>query len=296
MAHTLLGTKRAGEARLRSSDGAPVFESVYHFLVKADSKTASRASILATTGLPQLGDVDVGSSLGVCRSSVAVQREDQPLYWDVTCEFSTEVKESQDNQDPGSNPTEWVPVYETKSERIQEFALKDLDNKPVVTSAGQPFENGVAITRRLPVWEFYQFEAASVTDEEVLDRCEVVNELEFKGKGPHTLKLDVLSSVIGFYYGQRLRLTRYSVTYNRNNWKHKRLDVGTVYLDGGDKKPYLDAGDPVNNIPPGVILGALDGSGNKASEAAVLEFTIYPEVDFHDFLRVPVPPEEPEEP
>jgi hypothetical protein len=63
-------------------------------------------------------------------------------------------------------------------------------------------------------------------------------------------------------------------------WKHKRLDVGTVYLDGGVHKPYLD--DNGN-----VIAGALDGSGAKQTPGtapAILEFAMYPEVSFL-FLR-----------
>ena len=293
MAHTLLGAKRAGEARLRSSDGAPVFESVYHFLVKADSKTASRASILATTGLPQLGDIDAGSSLGVCRSSVAVQREGQPLYWDVTCEFSTEVKESQDSQNPGSDPTTWKPVYETKFERIQEVVTEDASGVAIANSAGQPFENGMTRTRSIPVWEFFQFEPATVTDEQIIERNETVNDDTFKGRAAHTLLLCVQSSVIGFYYGARLRLTHYALKYNKATWKHKRLDVGTVFLgtvgeEEIDQLPYLDAGDPDNDIPPGVILGGLDGSGGKVDAGdppAVLEFDMYTPIDFSAFLR-----------
>lgn len=289
MAHTLLGPKRTGEARLRSSDGAPVFESVYHFIVKADSKTASRASILATAGLPQLGDIDAGSSLGVCRSSVAVQREDHPLYWDVTCEFSTEVKESQDSQNPGSDPTTWKPVYETKFERIQEVVTEDASGVAIANSAGQPFENGMTRTRSIPVWEFFQFEPSTVTDEQVIDRNETVNNATFKGRAAHTLLLCVQSSVIGFYYGARLRFTHYALKYNKATWKHKRLDVGTVYLDTGDQVPYLDAGDPGNDIPPGVILGGLDGSGGKVAAGdppAILEFDMYTPIDFSAFLRV----------
>jgi hypothetical protein len=65
------------------------------------------------------------------------------------------------------------------------------------------------------------------------------------------------------------------------NWRHKRLDVGTVFLDGGVHKPYED--DAGN-----VILGGLDGSGAKVApgtEPNVLEFSMYPEVNFSTFLR-----------
>lgn len=91
-----------------------------------------------------------------------------------------------------------------------------------------------------------------------------------------------MSSVIGYYYGARRRLTRYSMRYNSKTWRHKRLDVGTVYLDAGAHKPYLD--DAGN-----VILGGLNGSGGKVTVGdppAVLNFDLHTAVDFSSFLRI----------
>jgi hypothetical protein len=91
-----------------------------------------------------------------------------------------------------------------------------------------------------------------------------------------------MSSVIGFYYGNRRRLTRYALRYNIKTWKHKRLDVGTVYLESGKLKPYLD--DDKN-----VILGGLDGFGAKVAagtKPAVREFDQYDELAFATFLRI----------
>ena len=294
MAHTLVGERREGETRVRSSDGIPVFESTYHFLVKADSLSASRLSILRdTVGLPIPGQTYLLDGFAMCRASNAVRRADQPLYWDVTCEFSTEVKETQSSQNPGSDPTAWIPLYITKFERITEVVTKDASGVAIANSAGQPFENGMTRTRSIVIWDLVQFEPATVTDEQIADRNETVNDDTFKGRAAHTLLLCVQSSEIGFYYGLRCRLTHYMLKYNKDNWKHKRLDVGTVYLgtvgeEEIDQLPYLDAGDPDNDIPPGVILGGLDGSGGKVAAGdppAVLEFDMYTPIDFSAFLR-----------
>src|SRR5690554_3463730 len=126
MAHELIGPRREGSTRVRSSDGIPVFEATYHYLVKADSLSASRLSILEDTpGLPQVSRDYLLDGFAMCRSASATQRTEQALYWEVACEFSTEVKESQDSQNPGSDPTTWKPVYETKFERIQEVVTED---------------------------------------------------------------------------------------------------------------------------------------------------------------------------
>jgi hypothetical protein len=90
-----------------------------------------------------------------------------------------------------------------------------------------------------------------------------------------------MSSVVGFYYGRKLRLTRYALRYNKKNWRDKRIDLGTLYLDGVQLKPYL-----VKGV---VVLGGLNGSGGKVAtgtKPSVLEFALYEEVAFADFLRI----------
>jgi hypothetical protein len=286
MATTLLGEKSEGKSSIRSSGGIAVLEEDYHFLVEADSLTVSRLEVLNTTGLPIVNVSTSSSGFCICRTLDATRREDQRKKWDVTATFSSEVTENQSSSSSSgtsvsSNPIEWVPVYETKFERQQRIATQDIDGTVIANSAGQPFENGIVLSSFVPIWEFYQFESDSDTDEDVIDRNEVINNGTFKGKLAETLLCTVLSSVVGFYYGSRKRLTRYSLRYNSNTWRHKRLDVGTAYLEGGKLKPYLD--DNSN-----VILGGLNGAGAKVAagtKPSVLEFDMYPQRSFPSFLR-----------
>jgi hypothetical protein len=286
MATTFLGEQGAGKSSIRSTGGVAVLEEEFHFLVLADSVNESRLNVLNTTGLPIVNVSVSASGFCICRTLDATRREDQKLYWDVTASFSSEVSEGQSSAassgtSVSANPIEWVPVYETKFERQQSIASFDQSAVAIANSAGQPFETGITISRFIPIWEFYQFESASITDEDVIDRNEVVNNGTFKGRAAKTLLCTVLSSVVGFYYGSRTRLTRYALRYRSGTWKHKRLDVGTVYLDGGKLKPYLD--DNGN-----VILGGLNGSGGKVAAGtapSTLEFDMYPEVSFSSFLR-----------
>lgn len=282
MAHVLLGEKRQGSSSVRSSGGIPILDDTYHFLVRAESLTASRTSILSTFGLPQVGVTITADSAAVCRSVTATRREDQRLLWDVTAVFSSEVDERQGTQSVTGNPETWIPVYETKFERMQEVVTKDAAGTAIANSAGQPFDNGMLRSRFIPVWEFFQFESPFVPDEVVIERNEVVNNAVFRGKNAETLLCTVLSSVIGYYYGSSRRLTHYAIRYNTQTWRHRRLDVGTVYLDAGVHKPYLD--DNGN-----VMLGGLDGSGAKVApgtEPSVLGFAMYPSVNFSSFLRI----------
>lgn len=288
MAHTFLGEQRKGETSIRSSGGAPVIDESYYYLVRADSPTATRDSIMLTTGVPICGYTVSADGFALCNSVQATRREDQVLYWDIAATFSSDVDDRQGGSSgsggsgSGSDPATWVPIYETKFERLQEVVTKDESDDPVANSAGQPFENGIIRARFIPIWELFQFEAGSVSDETVLARNEVVNTTTFRGRAAKTLLCSVMSSVIGYYYGAQRRLTRYSLRYNSKTWKHKRLDVGTVYLSGGKHLPYMD--DSGN-----VILGALNGSGAKQTPGtgpAVLEFDLFPSAEFSDFLRI----------
>lgn len=282
MSATVLGEQSEGRSSVRSSGGVPVLDESYHYLVRTTSAAEDRTTVLSASGLPQVGITLSAGGIAVCKNVDAVRRADQRTLWDVTATFSSEVDERQATQSVSGDPTEWVPIYETKFERLQEIMTEDADGDAIANSAGQPFETGIVRSRFIPIWEFYQFEPASVTDEQVLERNETVNSEIFKGKDIHTLLCTVMSSVIGFYYGNRRRLTRYALRYNVKTWKHKRLDVGTAYLESAKLKPYLD--DDKN-----VILGGLDGSGAKVTagtKPSILEFDQYDEIAFATFLRI----------
>jgi hypothetical protein len=269
-------TKREGDCALNSRNGVAVFEETYYYIVQGDYIGQSYAEIISTPGLPALGSTGP-SGVTACTGRSANRRPDAALYWDVTCTFSSEVQENQ-GDNPTQDPVAWVPVYETKFERIQEAVIKDQSGDVVDNSAGQVFPEGLIITRLIPVWEFWQFEPATVTDEEIIERTEVVNSATFRGRAAKTLLCVVMSSVLGFYYGQRRRLTQYQLKYNEKDWTHKRRDTGTYYLDGSDKKAYLDA-------DGNIINGPLNGSGAQAATASILSFDIYATNDF-SFLRV----------
>lgn len=281
MANEIVGEKRDGGARIRSSNGSAVLEETYIYIVRCDLKDESRINVLNTEGLPKVNITVLGPC--VCKTKSAQRWPDKPNYWNVTCEFSSEVEEGQggeETQDPTSDPVAWTPVYETNYERIQEYSIVDRDDDPIVNSNGRFFA-GLNMTRSIPTWTFWQFELPSVTDDQILLRSETVNSNEFRGRPAKTLLLIVNKSIVGFYYGQRLRFTSYTLKYNRKNWRRKLADVDTGYIFSGAFKPHV-----VNGVP---VLAMLDGNGGLVSDGdppEILEFDEFEEIDFNDFLRV----------
>lgn len=304
---TLLGEKRDGNGRIRSRSGLPVYEESYSYLVQADSVHESRDSVLATIGLPVVNLTTSAGGFAVCRGLAATRREANPLYWDVTAEFSSEIDEqSTGSTDITTNPPEtWVPIYETKFERYQKIVATDEAGQPFVNSVGDAFETGLTVTRHIPIWEFFQFEPATVTDEQVIDRSEKVNDDEFKGRAAKTLLCVVMSSVIGRYYGQLRRLTQYQLKYNVDDWRLKMLDVGYRHYNNGatsvvpyNAKILASGGYTTDNLEN--ILGNLDGAGQPAggydgatdfavidgTEPAIVYFDQYATINFETFLRI----------
>ncbi len=264
MTHQLVGEAREGGFSVRSSSGVPVLEETYVFRVKANSKNASRLSVSSTPGLPIVNQSLSAFGLCTCRSKDAQRDPINPIYWDVTCEFSSEVEENQDKKEGtefGVSPVEWIPIYETRFERLQEIVNVDASGTPIVNSKNEMFPDGISRGRFIPIWSFFQFEPATVTDEQIIDRNEVVNSAAFRGKAIKTLLCTIVKSNIGFYYGQKLRFTHYELRYNVRTWQHKRLDMGS------DGKP-------------------LNGTGGAATGApAVLSFDQFPTSNF-SFLRL----------
>lgn len=273
--------KRGASYAIRSQGGIPVIDETYTWIVVALARNLTADEVLTTPGLPRVNITTSPNNLGVCRSVSAVQWVDNPFYWTVTGSFSSAVEDRQTIQDPTVDPQTWVPIYETKFERLQEVVTRDKSDVSIANSAGQPFSNGLTISRFIPVWEFFQIEAP-VSDETLIARNETINETTFKGREEETLLLTIMSSVVGYYFGRPRRLTQYALRYNKRKWTHKRLDIGTAYKVSTELMPYTDK-------HGNVINGGLNGGGAKVATGeppAVLEFDMYEKLNFNTFLRV----------
>lgn len=278
---TLQGQNRVGSGRLRSQSGRPVYETSYSYLVQADSLNQPELEIMAAPGMPLINITQDPTGLAVCKSKAATRRSDSSLLWDVVCDFTSEVEEGIGSSDPSEDPVVWVPEYETKFERYQEVVTKDFSGTVIANSAGQAYETGLTITRHIPIWEFWQFEPATVTDQQIIARSETVNSTTFQGCAAKTLLCIVLSSVIGTYYGNRRRLTQYQLKYNVRDWKHKRLDVGTQYKSGTTLLDFTSS-------DGSIMLGSLNGSGGKQAAGtgpAIMTFDQYATNTF-EFIRI----------
>jgi hypothetical protein len=252
--------------------------------VEASSTSVTRAEIIFST--PELPIV--GLVYGVlelkCISIDAQRKPNHNLHWDVTCTFESGRFDQRENPSDTENPdpTTWIPVF-----RIDGFETRDViltvdeAGDPICNSAGTKFETPLTRKRYLPRFSFTQYEDAGLTLEDIAARNDITNLTAFNGFDATTLKLTVTSAELGSFLGYGAWRITYQCVYDRETWYEKILDYGSEYLDGTDKKPYMDA------LGQYKIYGPLDGSGGKASgDAEELLFAVLPEEEFADFIRI----------
>ena len=316
MPNTLIGEGRQAGIYLALKNGVATVRERWYYKVKGASRTESRDSIVSTSGLPTVG-VDVNpAGTALCTGKDAERNPENPFYWDVTCEYSSEVNDNTGATGGGADPYTWVPIRETFLQPHKVFKCKAKNSKPFTNGAGMALssypEQSIDILR----WDFVQFEnPATVTDSVIALRNDAINNASFLSMAKHTLLLTVRKSVVGYYYGAARRFTEYSLTYNPENWHEKVANVGTTFKNAsGQICDYIfyDTKNPEGTIVLGPLgsrdvlydqdFNAADGQptggidttdANKAkrnpatiSQIYFIERMVKDELNFSSFLRV----------
>jgi hypothetical protein len=288
MANELVGAElRKGSGFCRKGQGFQlIFGETWNYRVKTDQVTSNRFDILYNTpGLPRAGLL-YGQLNLVCDEVSCEREEKHALYWNVTARFQTGSEEQKQNQEQNPDPATWIPVFRIDSFTTKEKILsKDRSNpaKYPVNSAKTPFDTPLTQTSSLCQFSFVQFEDAGLKLKDFLDRNDTVNQSSFDAIGQvfaaRTLLLEVQEAELGSYAGYSAWRVKYKVTYDPDTHDEVRADIGPFYLDGGNRKRYMD---DTNTFP---MVGPLNGSGAKATDPAELSFRVKKEINFSSFIR-----------
>lgn len=262
MSAEIVGEKRVGEASVsRDEQSTLVFSETYEYLVYTDNKEAKRSEILFADGLPYVGFTRTETG-AVCTSIDAERREDNPHYWDVTCEFETNSEnfEIEFGNTNARNPAAWVPIARVTASEYEGSELVFESN-----SAGQKFDEGFAPKLTAISYEFTQFEPISLNARDIASRNNTSNSDSFPlgieiASGfsiEEQFTCDVLAAERGRWYGVDLWRVRYRVTYGEEA-KDFLLDVGPTYFENGKLKTFREKGL--------AYIGYLDGAGGALSK------------------------------
>ncbi len=279
MATLLKGWKKGMGGKLSRSGNSPVtYNETRTAVVISDIKDESPFNVLSTTGLPRVGlSTLITPTAAICTSVDPKQDSVSPFVWFVDCEFST-ATDKQDTNDSNPDPTTWLPIYSGKIETYPEVMHTDFSTppKPYLNSAKCKFPEPLIINRPIIVYDFFQYEADTITDIQIGDRNDTINSDTVRGGmfPISTLKCTVSGFERGYFYGMAAVKINYSVAYKKSTWLNKPLDMGYDYLIGSNK------------LTSDSIV-ALNSDGTKKADTAdpdALEFKGFRPISF-SFLR-----------
>lgn len=289
MANTIKGITPGVTGSFNSNDGELNFKTSIVYRVEADQVTFDSTYVMATAGLPivRYSFITLANGLNAyCKSKKAKQDTSNRKIWLVTCEFDTEAfkgsEEDGSEETQTGDPTGWVPRVSIGFEEFTEVHAEDVTGEPYLTSAGEPFGTGLEIKRFLWVWNFTQYEAASIDFDTISERMGKVNGSAWRGYAAKTWLCLIRNAELGKKNGYDAWKVDYTLKYKDTTWVHKQLDVGSYYLDGSSNKiPFKDEYE-------NRVLGTLNGSGGQqttATNVAILDFDRYETTSF-GFVRV----------
>jgi hypothetical protein len=290
----VLSVKRLGRSdRSSQRDGRIIVHQVFQVILD-DPAGGALAALFADDGtrhVPAYGElIDAGGPY-VCIGKDAQTFSDTGTHWEVSCEFATPTRaEVQRWTAPIDRDVEFGWEYAEKTEEY----FKDINDKPVVNSAGEPFDVNptreagelvIHLTRNQ-----YTFDAAFYDGfRHTINEYAVV--LDGTTYAPGTLKLSpvncqkVTESVANGIGGSEQDVTYYKLTFTfkarADGWKDYFPDVGYNELDSGGKLKEIQ-----KTTPPGRVDKPypLDGLGAKKANPtdvpAELEFEPYEEMDW----------------
>lgn len=274
MATILKGFKKGKGGKLSKTERGTTYTESITAIVISNIPNESPYNVCLTSGLPKVGIDRLPPTNAVCVDLDPKQDELSPYVWRVGIEYSTET----DQQDTGENPdpTTWVPIYKGKIQTYPEVLYRDFSTppKPYLNSARCKFPEPLIVNRPVIVYEFTQYEPATITDVQIGDRNDTVNSAGVKTFAAQTLKMSITEFERGYYFGFPAVRISYAVAYKKNKWLNVPLDVGYEYILEGKK------------IPSDTLV-ALNSDGTKRSDTvdpSTLEFKQFREIAF-DFLR-----------
>ncbi len=195
------------------------------FIVVTNRKAepSEEINVLTASGLP-IVNYSLDEFGAKCISKKLRRDKDSMLVWHVDCEFSTgkisQEKDPDNTTDP-ENPLTWFPIWTGSNEIIEIPSNIDASGRPVLNSAGYPFDTPFMLSFAVPVSKFTQFEDKDLTLKEIKARSNTVNIANFT------------STRFGTFPKYTLLLIVDSYEYLQNNFFEEcwKIDYTVKYLD-----------------------------------------------------------------
>lgn len=195
------------------------------FLVETDDPQDGPVLVYSAGGLPDLGDGHPEDANAKVTSLRADQSED-PKFWDVTVEYSTETTDESGSQSTTQeDPLDRDSVIEWSFAQFQTIAEETINGDPIVNTAGDPFDPPLTKDDSRPVLTITRneggFDAARA-----IAFMDAVNEDAFFGAEPGQAKVANISARQQFQNGLTFYQVRYEFHFRREGWFPRVLNRG----------------------------------------------------------------------
>ncbi len=236
------------------------------FVVQTSDQNDGPAIVMAAAGIPRPFDTytsgNDSDSTAQCISIRPIPRSQEPMLWDVVCNYSTQLPSGGGGNNGGKTPPDRPTKYGMSFTTITRIIVQDYSNPPraILNSAKQQFHPPLEQEIYLPVVTAQKYE-----DQLLVGKARAyngtVNSEEFSINGlilPPEVALFRMRQAPYFELGQSYWDTTYEFTLNWDGWDASPLDQGTLQNKNSKLQTITDQfGLPVNQPVN------LDGNGNK---------------------------------
>lgn len=213
-----------------------------------------------------------------CQSVNCTQKDDNPFFWEVECEYSSRSISELLDANPLLRPLE----ISWSTEKITEAIDEDINGNPIANSAGTKFDPPIEITRRvLKITIKRNFIDPKEDHADYLDH---VNEKAFLGYAAEMVLFDDFETHREFENGMFFFPRQYTFlvkTTGNVGWKRRPLDAGYYQIVGGQRVEIQSpaTGQPVSEPWP------LNGAGVALAVGAAPVYLTFTTSFSHDFNK-----------
>lgn len=252
------------------------------YWVKTDDRYDGPNLVMGAPGWTYLDPYIIGNDsdpTAFCIDISADQMDkSNPFDWAVNVEFGQPESEKVDN--PLNEPIEEVWSFSNNSEDI----AVDVNGNPIVNTASDFL--ATQRNNNQPIVTFTRNEP-TVNQPLIMANKDSVNSKVWRGFAPRTVKVANITNTrqydtyIGYYWK-----TSYSFEINTDTWRFRPLNAGLREIKGGKLQPIYVRGEAVTEPVPLKPDGssARNDSGVLTANPYLLEFQLYPEVDFNQLF------------
>jgi len=209
-------------------------EHTREFVAQSTANERSWA-VAQASGVPVIGDSHPEDAASLC-VDVAVSPGGDPSVWGVQCKYTNDLPDADiadddatSSQQPGTPASSSSGSQESWSfEEHSRYVGQDRDDKPILNTAGDRYEDPVEIVDCFPTLTISKNKASfDVSDAYLYNNA--VNSDTFRGAEPGTLRVKITATQ-QFANDEHFWATTYTFRYNPNGWQPTILEAGLYQL------------------------------------------------------------------